>query len=370
MSTPTKRVLLINLGGPRDASEIEKFLLDLFTDPYVFDLPLPEFLRIRLARFIARRRAPKVAHTYAEMGFGGGSPLLAETEKQAQALAATLHSRTGENWQVDVTMTCGYPDIRELPADRLAPTPDNIILPLYPQYSRSTVLSTAMIMKSILGYCPAARPGWVTPFFNDDEYCAAIADLIVRFFQGRLADGDFIQFTGPGPIPDWQRITLVFSAHGIPMRLIHKGDVYVEQVERNRRLIEKHLRSRGFQGETRLSFQSRVGPARWTEPNTIDMLQHLGNAGHERVAVYPISFVSDHLETLEEIAMQLREVAFENGIQVYYRIPAPGTFAPFIDYLADRVIAAARHAYPAGVCLCSQMGGHQPDARANPECIR
>lgn len=135
-----KTLILVNLGGPRTTEEIEVFLTDLFTDPFVFDLPLPEFLRLPLARFIAKKRTPKVKKIYESMGFGGGSPLVSETEKQARTLEQILNQKTDINWTVKVAMTCGFPHIRDPKFEK--PGPDTVYLPLYPQYSRSTVLST------------------------------------------------------------------------------------------------------------------------------------------------------------------------------------------------------------------------------------
>ncbi|MCE9501188.1 MAG: ferrochelatase [Leptospira sp.] len=335
-----KKVLLINLGGPRNSGEIEKFLIDLFTDPLVFDLPLPEFIRFRLARYIALKRAPRVAATYASMGFGGGSPIVSETEKQAFALRAALEKKTGSGWEVNITMACGYPDIRTLSGNDLTPSINNILLPLFPHFSRSTTMSVASIIEKITGVNPTGKKGWVGPFYSDAYYLESLNKLIVGYFSGNL-QGEFLHSDVHQAIPDWQNVSLVFSAHGIPIRLIKKGDPYRTQVESNVETLLQLLRKSGFRGESFLSFQSRVGPSKWTEPNTIDMLQKLGRDGHKRVAIYPISFVSDHLETLEEIGVQFRDIAYESGIRDYYRIPAPGCYAPFIDALADLVLKEA-----------------------------
>ncbi|MDV6236387.1 ferrochelatase [Leptospira ellisii] len=353
------RILLINLGGPRNVSEIEKFLIDLFEDPYVFDLPLPEFLRIRLARWIAKKRAPKVAATYDSMGFGGGSPLVAETEKQAEAIAEVLRKKTGEVWEASIAMTCGYPDIRELEIESLKPRAKNVILPLYPHFSRSTVLSTAKLIQKKLNYCPAALPGWVKPFHDSTPYLEAVGDLILDFFLGRLNPGDFLHSGSFGKIPEWENLDLVFSAHGIPLRLIKKGDVYRQEIETNARNLTDILRRKGFKGNCHVSFQSRVGPSKWTEPNTITMLRSLGQKGVKRIAVYPISFVGDHLETLEEIGEQLKEIAHQSGITEYHRIPAPGIYPKFIDAMATLALDSLREGK--GGCICKKRGGHVPE---------
>ncbi|TGL58903.1 ferrochelatase [Leptospira sarikeiensis] len=352
------RLLLINLGGPRNAGEIPKFLKDLFEDPLVFDLPIPEFLRIRLARKIASSRAKKVEETYASMGFGGGSPLVSETEKQAEGLKKILEG-SGEEWEVKATMVCGYPDIRELPSEWTNPQAGAVLLPLFPQFSRSTVLSTAKLLEKQIGYCPASHPNWVRPFSERKEYLESISDLILDFFQGKLSEKEFLHIETKS-VHDWQNLDIVFSAHGIPLRLINKGDKYTEEIQKNVQNIHSLLKTKGYKGEVHLSYQSRVGPSRWTTPNTLDKIQELGQKGKERIAVYPISFISDHLETLEEIGVQIRDHAFQNGIKEYYRIPAPGSYPAFLKALAKFVLETKSNSQDRMSCICKTSGGWDP----------
>ncbi|TGK20233.1 ferrochelatase [Leptospira fluminis] len=363
------RLLILNLGGPRNSDEIPKFLSDLFEDPFVFDLPLPEFLRMPLARKVASSRSEKVQETYASMGFGGGSPLVSETEKQAEALKKLLEE-SGEKWEVKIAMSCGYPDLRELGPDWTDPKSGTIILPLYPQYSRSTVLSTAMLLKKSLGYCPSGHPGWILPFSDRIEYLESVRDLILDYFQGKLKREDFLHLEA-SPVANWQNIDLIFSAHGIPLRLIRKGDSYLNEIEKNARDLEGLLREKGFAGNIHLSFQSRVGPSKWTSPNTLDKIAELGAKKTERVAVYPISFVSDHLETLEEIGVQIKEHALANGIREYYRIPALGCYPTFLEALSKFVFEAKLAVERGGTresCLCLTRGGYDPE-KENTRCI-
>ncbi|MEM7179538.1 MAG: ferrochelatase [Spirochaetota bacterium] len=342
MATAEKKVLLINLGGPRDASEIPKFLDDLFSDPLVFDLPLPEFLRIRLAKFIAKKRAPKVAETYASLNYGGGSPLVDETKKQANALAEELTRRSGDTWQGKIAMACGYPDLRELPAEDLQPSKDNVIVPLFPHYSRSTTLSVAALIQKNTGESPMDKVGWVGPFYYEGSYIEACEGIIMDYFRGTLKKEDVAAFEPTNGIEDWQNLTIVYSAHGIPLRLIEKGDTYQKEILAHSQILSERLRNKGFLGETYVSYQSKVGPAKWTTPSTIEMLQRLGKDGHKRIAVFPISFVSDHLETLEEIGEELQEIAKENGVKEYYRIPAFGVYPKFIRSLANLVLQESK----------------------------
>lgn len=333
-----KKLLLINLGGPRNTEEIEKFLLDLFGDPFLFDLPLPEFLRLRLGRFIAQKRAPKVAESYKMMGLNGGSPIVNETQKQADALKESLELSTKSKWNVQITMTCGYPNIRDLPKEDLIPSKDNIILPLYPHFSRSTTLSTANIIQTLTGQNPIGKTGWIPPFYKYSSFLNASVNIILDYCTGKLIT-DFISLDKPKDqeIDEWKKIPILFSAHGIPMRLVKKGDTYPTEIQDHLQKIEYLLRKRGYEGKTYLSFQSRVGPTKWTSPSTINMIRKLGSDGVKRLMVYPISFVSDHLETIVEIGEELKHEAKESGIQDYYRIPALGVYPPFIKAITELV---------------------------------
>lgn len=355
------QIVLINLGGPRTPEEIYPFLDDLFSDPYVFDLPLPEFFRIRLAKFIAKRRAPKVRHAYESMGYGGGSPLYEETIKQGRGLAEILQNLSGKEWNFKIANTCGYPNIRSLSIKDLTPSPNNVIVPLFPHFSRSTTMSANKLMESLLGFCPSTSSkspchtgcqnfckssssqitGWVSPFFDDPEYVRASSNLILDFFQGKLETKNFLKLEGQ-KIENWENVPILFSAHGIPMRLVKKGDTYPSQIETGKQLIESQLNISGYKAKTFLSYQSKVGPAKWTEPSTIQKIQELGKQGIKRLAICPISFVSDHLETLEEIGEQLKEVAHASGISEYYRIPAHGIYPEFLKFLAKKILSVTK----------------------------
>lgn len=299
------------------------------------------------------------------MGFGGGSPLVSETNKQAAAITQTLKKITGETWESIVTMTCGHPNIRDIPREFMIPSNRNIIFPLYPHFSRSTVLSTAKLIEQNVGFCPLGAEGWVTPFHSSQIYLESILNLILDFFQGKLNQKDFLHSDSFRKVPDWETIDLVFSAHGIPIRLIQKGDRYKEEIDSNVKNLKKLLYENGFLGKCHISFQSRVGPSKWTEPNTIQMLEGLGKKGVKRVAVYPISFVSDHLETLEEIGEQFKKVAHQNGILEYYRIPAPGIYPKFIEAMAKIALESSQTSRKE--CLCKKLGGFNLNSA---ECTR
>lgn len=350
-----KQFVLLNFGAPRTQEEIGKFLKDLFGDKYIFDLPLPEFFRKRLGRFIAERRVSKVRASYAAMGFGGGSPLYSNTLEQARAVQNYIRARTGEEWEFKVGMSCGEPNISTFDPKDLVPGKENVILSLFPHYSRSTVLSMNRQIEQLTGFCPgnpekqkcgdcasaekgngfcsAEFTGWIPPFYRDQEYIEACTEHMIDFLSGRSAEKAEIQ--------DWQNIPILFSAHGIPVRLVKKGDTYPKEVEENVGLFEKSLRVKGYQGKVFLSYQSRVGPSKWTDPSTPDMIRKLASESPGRAAVYPVSFVSDHLESLFEIGVEFRELALHSGMKEFYRIPAPGIYPKFISFLGNRIIRAS-----------------------------
>ncbi|MCW7481294.1 ferrochelatase [Leptospira kanakyensis] len=348
---PQKTLILVNLGGPRTTDEIEVFLTDLFTDPFVFDLPLPEFLRMPLARLIAKKRTPKVRKTYESMGFGGGSPLVSETEKQAKTLKRILNQKTNIDWTVKIAMTCGYPHIRDLEFGK--PSPNTIYLPLYPQYSRSTVLSTLHHLEKKFKECPVGSGGYIPTFASDPKFHQISAKFIYEFFTGGLNPKDFLHFPKNNPNTDWKNLDLVFSAHGVPMRLIHKGDQYMKEIESSVFGITTELRKLGFLGNIHISYQSKVGPAKWTEPSSLTMIESLAKEG-KSIAVYPISFVSDHLETLEEIGEQFKDLAIQSGAKKFIRVPAFGTYLPFMEYLSKKVLVVDAQIRR---CICQEMGG-------------
>ncbi|MDZ4724830.1 MAG: ferrochelatase [Leptospira sp.] len=355
--TKIKTFTLLNLGGPRNENEIEKFLLDLFLDPYVFDLPLWEPIRKLLAIFIAKTRTKKVKKTYASMGYGGGSPLFDETNKQLIGIKEVLDQMTGDNWSGNILMACGAPNIKDFVNKSNKPNKDNIHLALYPQFSRSTVLSTASIYQSLTGVCPMSNEGWIEPFGLDSRFINITSQFIYDYFTNNLNEMDYPHFDSPNSILNWQNVDLVFSAHGIPMRLIDKGDMYVIQLNEMIENILTKLRSLGFYGSHHLSFQSRVGRAKWTEPNTKDVLRELGGK-RKNIVVYPISFVGDHLETLEEIGVELKEIALKAGAGSYHRIPALGIYPPFIEFLA-KLILESHEGKVYNVCLCKKYGGEK-----------
>jgi ferrochelatase len=309
-------VILFNLGGPDSPEAVEPFLRNLFSDPAI--ITLPAIFRLPLARMIARRRAPVAAQIYAHMG--GRSPIFEETRAQADALEQAL-SKDDIQAKAFVAMRYWHPFSNGAARAVKAFAPDKIVLlPLYPQYSTTTTAS------SLRDWAKAARKAGVDAPTSraccypwDTGFVAAAAAKI------RLAAKDLK--------PD-QGYRLLLSAHGLPKRVIQKGDPYQWQVEQSAAAIVKALDMSGL--EAQVCYQSRVGPLEWIGPSTDAEIIRAGKDG-KGVIVAPIAFVSEHSETLVELDIEYRKLAAEAGVPDYRRAATVGTHPDFIEGLAELV---------------------------------
>jgi ferrochelatase len=311
-------VVLFNLGGPDDQASVKPFLFNLFSDPAIIGLPNP--FRALLARLISSRRETSAQANYALMG--GGSPLLPETRRQAEALAQVLNGvLAGDEVRAFIAMRYWSPLTEQTAAEVAAFAPDEIVLlPLYPQFSTTTTQSSLKAWREVYAgpgvsrtvCCYPEAPGWIE----------AQADGV----RAKLAEA------GDRPV------RVLFSAHGIPESLISKkGDPYQEQVESTCAAIAAHA---GLaDGAWAICYQSRVGPMKWLGPSTPDAIAQAGRDG-VGVVVAPVAFVSEHIETLVELDIEYAELAHELGVTPYLRSPAVGVAAPFIGTLADAVMEA------------------------------
>ena len=316
-------VLLLNLGGPETIEDVRPFLYNLFSDPEIIRLPI-KGLQKPLAWLISSLRAKKSQQNYLQIG--GGSPLRKITEAQAQALEEQL-SVIGQEAKVYVGMRYWHPfteeAIEQVKRDRVS---NLVILPLYPQFSISTSGSSFRVLEKMWLEEPGLQqikytiiPSW----YDNLGYLQAMADLIAQELE---------QFTHP------DRVHLFFSAHGVPQSYVEEaGDPYQQEIEECTRLIVKTLNR---PNQYTLAYQSRVGPVEWLKPYTEDALEELGEQGIKEVLVVPISFVSEHIETLQEIDIEYREIAEEAGIENFQRVPALNTHPIFIDALAKLVTQA------------------------------
>ena len=325
-------VLLLNLGGPETLDDVQPFLYNLFADPDIIRLPgVLQFLQSPLAALLSNSRAPKSREAYESIG--GGSPLRRITDEQANALQSALVAKGLKNAKCYVGMRYWKPfteeAVEQIKADGVTKL---VILPLYPQFSISTSGSSLRLLEQIFGedeYLATRMSHTVIPsWYERPGYVQAMADLIKA--ELNRPDG---QFDSPDePI-------VFFSAHGVPVSYVETaGDPYKEEMEECVALIMARLKEMGVQNEHVLAYQSRVGPVEWLKPYTDDVIRELGEKKTKAMVAVPISFVSEHIETLEEIDMEYRELAEESGVEQWGRVPALDTSPVFIDDLADAVV--------------------------------
>lgn len=316
-------VLLLNLGGPDQLDDVRPFLFNLFSDPEIIRLPF-SWLQKPLAWLISTTRARKSQENYKTIG--GGSPLRRITEEQAQALREALQQR-GQDAQVYIGMRYWHPFTEEAIArikrdgiDRL------VILPLYPQFSISTSGSSFRLLERLWQEDQALQqidytviPSW----YKRPGYLQAMAQLIAQELD---------------QLPNPDQVHVFFSAHGVPLSYVEEaGDPYQQEIEECTRLIMQTLNR---PNPHTLAYQSRVGPVEWLKPYTEEAIPELAEQGVEQLLVVPISFVSEHIETLQEIDIEYRELAEEAGIHDFHRVPALNTHPVFINDLADMVVSA------------------------------
>lgn len=313
-------VLLLNLGGPEKLEDVRPFLFNLFSDPEIIRLPSP-VLQKPLAWLISTLRHKKSQEGYKQIG--GGSPLRRITEEQAIALQQTLQHQ-GLDAKIYIGMRYWHPFTEEAVArikrDGISKL---VILPLYPQFSISTSGSSFRLLERIQAEDPVfeAIDATVIPsWYSRPGYLKAMAGLIA---------------TELDQLPDPSAAHVFFSAHGVPVSYVEEaGDPYQREIED---CVEKIMQTLNRDNRYTLAYQSRVGPIDWLQPYTQDAIQDLAQQGVQDLVVVPISFVSEHIETLEEIDMEYREIAERSGIHGFHRVPALNTDPTFIQDLADMV---------------------------------
>ena len=315
-------VILFNLGGPERLNEVRPFLYNLFSDPEIIRTGIPA-LRKPLAWLISTLRTRKSSGYYSLIG--GGSPLRKITEAQARALEVELASM-GLKAKAYVAMRYWHPFTHEaIDAILNDQITDLVVLPLYPQFSVSTTGSSIKEMKRLLderGGVRQMRRRYITRWYDRSEYVSVVA---------RQIEKEIALFPDPRP----ESVHLLFSAHSVPQSYIVRGDPYLRQTQETVRLVREKL---GNSSPASVSFQSKVGPVKWLEPSTDDALRQLRGRGVEQVLTIPISFVSDHIETLYELDILYRKRADELGFSTYRRVPALNCEPEFIRALAGLVV--------------------------------
>lgn len=313
-------VVLFNLGGPDSLAAVKPFLFNLFNDPAIIRLPQP--LRYLVAKLISGRRAEPAKEIYAQLG--GRSPILPLTEQQAGALTEAIDGLAlGFETRVFIAMRYWHPRAAETAKAVADFAPDEIVLlPLYPQFSTTTTESSLKEWQGAAARAGiTARTATIRDYPVEPGWVQAQALLI-----GKVLD----------QLPAGVPYRLLFSAHGLPQKVIDGGDPYQRQVEQTAEAVARALNRPGL--DWRVSYQSRVGPLEWIKPYTEAEIRR---AGEEKtgLVVVPIAFVSEHSETLVELDIEYRELAHESGVPDYRRVPAVGTEPAFIAGLA-RLVAS------------------------------
>ncbi len=312
-------VLLFNLGGPETLADVWPFLFNLFSDPDIIRIR-SNALRRTVAWLIATTRQKKSRGLYRQIG--GGSPLRRITQAQADALRDQLTAR-GCKARVYVGMRCWRPTIDDAVGQIAADGIRHLVaLPLFPQFSVTTTGSCFNHLRKVAreaGLSTRTEIHYVHHWFEEPLYLDAMRDMI-REARTR--------FSSAGA----SEIHLLYSAHSIPARYIEEGDPYLEQTQQTVKLIHDRLDE---PYPCTLAFQSKVGPVKWLGPATTDVLSQFGSRGVDRVLVIPVSFVSDHIETLQEIDILYRDLAKKAGIAEFYRAASLNTHPKFIEALAN-----------------------------------
>ncbi len=338
-------VVLFNLGGPDSKNAIAPFLMNFFMDKNIINLPIP--LRCFVAKMISMKRSKREAgDSYGELG--DKSPLLENSQAQAQALEKQLNAdKSGKTYKVLISMRYWHPmapqvvrEVRDWQADKV------ILLPLYPQFSTTTTWSSLENWQKALhiaDYKP--ETSMICCYPEDDGFIEASADNIARTYSQALDDGQ-----------KPEDIRILFSAHGLPEKVVKGGDPYQWQCERTSAKIAALLKVKlGTENlDWQNCYQSRVGPMKWIGPSTEEALDQAIEQG-KSVLIYPHAFTQEHVETLVELDIEYKEIAEKKGIKGYYRAETVGTHETYITALKDLVLSHLDKTSiesNTGECLC------------------
>ena len=299
-------IIVAQLGGPETLDDVEPFIRSIFADPHLVPLPGGPRTRSVLSSVIARARAPRSRANYAAIG--GGSPIVATTQAQADALEAELAAR-GHDVVVAVAQRHGRPDTAHAVDLLLSAGVDRIILlPLFPQFSMSTTGSSEAELRRVI----ASRGGDIS-LTVIRSWCdhPSYLDAQARLVNEMLAELPDTQADG-----DLHHALLVFSAHGLPRRIVDRGDPYPEEIEASVAGVMERV-SRPI--DHVIAYQSRAGPMKWIGPDVTDVVVSAAEAGRTWLGVVPIAFVSEHVETTHELDVELSAIAAKAGVRDFHR---------------------------------------------------
>ncbi|OGQ14003.1 MAG: ferrochelatase [Deltaproteobacteria bacterium RIFCSPHIGHO2_02_FULL_40_11] len=319
-------VLLFNLGGPEKIGDVKPFLVNLFSDPEIIPVPFAKILQKPLAHFIASRRQ-KMSEGYYR-AIGGGSPLLKITRAQAESLEASL-KEDYPNLKTYTAMRYWKPSVKDaLEEIRKDGITDLVLLPLYPQRSKATMDSSYGDFYRVMPSANSIKLHPIYEWYHHPKYIEAFTENIQREIDAL-------------PEKYKNKFHLIFSAHSLPVKWILEGDPYEKQIHETCHLMLKNLR--GVQ-RWHLSYQSRTKYLKWLEPSTLDLFKKLSSDTDHALILVPLSFVSDHVETLYEIDILYQKEAKALGYPYVKRVESLNTQPTFIAALKDLVLNELRGA--------------------------
>lgn len=310
-------IVVAQLGGPRDLGEVRGFIKGIFTDPDAVPIRGGNVTRQVVGSVISTLRAPLAKKYYRQIG--SGSPILPITQSQAHLVGEELRRR-GHDVVTAVAMRNGRPDtrdavelIRRLRAEHL------VMLPLYPQFTFATVGSAEKELRRVIARVGQYDPAVLRTWHNHPSYIALQAKLLTATIE---------------QLPEDERegVAVLVSAHGLPLKVVAKGDPYPEETERTMAEVVKRL---PYRVDARLGYQSRTGPIKWIGPGTEEVIDGFVADGHKTIVMWPVTFVSDHVETLYETDILFKNHAIEVGVEKYLRVPVFNDMPDVGGVLAD-----------------------------------
>ena len=310
-------VVLLQFGGPDSLDAVEPFLFNLFNDPDIVQVPFGFLLQKPLAKYISRNRVKSVREKYAEIG--GKSPIIEKTELQRQKLQEALDEKYGAGVTTVLTaMRYWKPFTNEIISELQTQGIQKVVLlPLYAQYSKTNIASCYnewdRVLNNLHLHFDEKR---IQSYHLDPTYLASINEKIDQALKCFPSDKD---------------VYILFSAHGIPIDLVFEGDPYPIHIRETMEAV-MDLRRRDFPYS--LSYQSKIGPKQWLTPSTEHTIKEFGANGMKKLLIVPIAFVSDHIETIHELDIELREVATDAGIEEYIVMEGLNDSPLFIQTLA------------------------------------
>ncbi|SDZ81750.1 ferrochelatase [Desulfuromusa kysingii] len=309
-------LILLNMGGPDSLEAVEPFLYNLFSDRELIQLPAGALLQKPFAKLISHFRAKKVVENYRTIG--GQSPLLEWTKKQAEGTAKKL----GDRYKPYVVMRYWHPRVEPVLAEiKAAGIETAVVLSMYPHYTGATTGSSINDFKrAVTKVYPELECQFIAEWYDWPNYLEALAN---RINSGLDNFHDLMR----------SEVQILFSAHALPQKFIDRGDPYRKHVEETVQGVMQRVGCYDWS----IAYQSRSGPVKWMEPGTEEVLHELAEAGHRAVLMVPISFVSDHIETLEEIDIQYHDLAVSLGLVNFCRAPSLNDGDDFLDALAELV---------------------------------